>query len=1014
MDSNNKLFKYNFIQKFSTGDIDSIKKSNYQAFHEQKHGKQNLKKDNFSKIEENNVNYHKDKDNDSREATNVVTKRSIVAIDSRMRDYLKFPRASYFTAPFGKAFKDVKSIRLVSSEIPNSAPVIRNSPPELQNNVFYWQNMEDVGSNYRLGIQIQTLIPDTVYLNIPSHNIKKSTTQLTIYNSKLDSDISITGFIDGTYTGYILDSNTIKILYKGGIPDVGTASVDLGYPLYSVEFKSGNYTSTTLTDEIEYSINFVKRLNNNGQYHYFVVDANIDTDIITFDSVITTQLTSNPISTTAASEIITVNSVEHGFKTGDRVKMIDVQTVGGITGTVLSGDFTVTVVDFNTFTYEVNTRANESTTGGGNTVKTGRDAPFRFLLDSENTLVQYKTGFPDEDSSEYIGSNNSFTTYTLTPSNLQIIGDYLRVTTFTPHNLEQTTTFTITNISIDDPCEITVSTPHGFTRAEAITIRNSNSVPNVDGDYFITPTGVYTFLIQRSVTFSGNSGQVLHGGDKVSLSGILTTPRIDHIPFFYIENTTPNTFDVKAFIDYFNPETIQTMVIRTSQIYVNHPNHRFNNLTSINFFDSDFASISASVPFDYTGSYNAAVSIIDGPLGTNTVDILLTNHRLITSDEITIQNSTTVPSIDGVYKVQFVTADILRINFTHIAFTPGTAEIFTGDKVNISSSNSLPKIDGYWYIINEYNITSISTGTTESTITLADSTTWNIGDPVTFLGTDSASSIDGDFFIKNIISPTQFTIDLVSPVVVGGTFGKVVNKKSALVYTGFPIVTSGTSGVLGRSQKILYYRTEAETENGDLLGGIPLVEFNGKPREISRIIDTNNYMLRFNNVFATKTISGGGNSIRVSSELHGFRSIQANTDTGTVTGNLFRTISLEGENYIYLQIPGLDTVSTGNSSITNVFAKIILDESPGNMCFNSFISAPKEFDPPLDRLDNLTLKIVDYLGYEYQFVDLDYSLSLEVVELVERLDNTNMVSNSSKKLVLAGAESRKIRVDFND
>lgn len=1012
MDSNNKLFKYNFIQKFSTGDIDSIKKSNYKAFHEQKHGKQNLKNDNFSKIEENNVNYHKDVSD--REATNVVTKRSIIAIDSRMRDYLSFPRASDFIAPFGKAFKDIKSIRLVSSEIPNSAPVIRNSPPELQNNIFYWQNMEDAGSNYRVDIQIQTLIPDTVYLNIPSHNINKTTTQLTIYNSKLDSDLSITGFIDGTYTGHILDENTIKILYKGGIPDVGTASVDLGYPLYSVEFKSGNYTSTTLTDEIEYSINFVKRLNNTGQYHYFVVDANIDTDIITFDSVITNQLTSNPISTTAASEIITVNSVEHGFKTGDRVKMIDVQTVGGITGTVLSGDFTVTVVDFNTFTYEVNTRANESTTGGGNTVKTGRDAPFRFLLDTENTLVQYKTGFPDEDSSEHIGSTDSFTTYTLTPSNLQIIGDYLRVTTSTPHNLEQTTILTITNISTDDPCEITVSTPHRFTKSEAITIRNSNSVPGVDGDYFITPTGVYTFLIQRSVTFVGNSGQVLFGGDKVALNGILTTPRIDHVPFFYVENTTSNTFDVKAFIDYYNPETLQTMVIRTSQVYVNHPNHGFNNLTIVDSFDSQFASIRATVPFDYIGSYDAGVSVIDGPLGTNTLDILLTNHRLITSDEITIQNSTTVPSIDGVYKVQFVTSDILRINFTHITFTPGTAEIFTGDKVNVSNSNSLPKVDGYWYIVNQYSVTSISTGTTESTITLPSPVAWNIGDSITFIGTDSVSSIDGDYLIKNIISPTQFTIDLTSPIVVGGTMGKVINKQSALVYTDFQIVTPGTLGVLGRSQKVLYYRVEADTQNGDVLGGIPLVEYNGKPREITRIIDINNYMLRFNNVFADRTMSGGGSSIRVSSELHGFRSIQANTDTGTVTGNLFRTISLEGENYVYLQIPGLDTVSTGNSSITNVFAKIILDESPGNMCFNSFISAPKEFDPPLDRLDKLRLKIIDYLGYEYQFVDLDYSLSLEVVELVERLDNTNMVSNSSKKLVLAGAESRKIRVDPND
>ena len=104
--------------------------------------------------------------------------------------------------------------------------------------------------------------------------------------------------------------------------------------------------------------------------------------------------------------------------------------------------------------------------------------------------------------------------------------------------------------------------------------------------------------------------------------------------------------------------------------------------------------------------------------------------------------------------------------------------------------------------------------------------------------------------------------------------------------------------------------------------------------------------------YSLKTIQGGSGAT-ISSQKHGLRSIQANTTDGTIDGKLFRSISLEGENYIYLvlDIYGYDCSVVSTQRVSNAFAKIILDQSPGNLCFNSFISSSlKELSFPMFSL----------------------------------------------------------------
>ena len=983
MNNENVLYKNKYIQKVSSHNIPSDKKQQFRKFYEDK----------------NNVNEVKSQDT-SPPSNRIFQKKTIVNIDSKFRDINIYPKQNDFKSFIGKTFYNVNSIRLISTEIPNTDQAIKEEPPELQNNIMYWQNQEDVELNYYTGISIEPNVVDKIDLTIVNHNIDTPTRDITIYNSKLITDSDITGFMDRQYRATVVDENTLRVDYKGSIPVSGTVSVDIGAPIYSVEFKPGNYTAFTLAEQMQTSFNTVKRRNGNGQFHYFEVTVNLDTDVMLFDSVITTQLGSSPISTTAASGIITVNSISHGFKTGDRVKMINVKNTSGISASVLSGDHVVNVLDSNTFTYEVNTRAIDTTDGGGNTVLTGKDAPFRFLLDSQNTLLQYNIGFPDEDSSEAISATSPITTKVLNVSDISIVGDYLRIITTEDHELTQSNKIIISNISTGYPMEITTSTEHGIEIPSRVTLRNTNSSPNIDGTYFVTPTSVFTFTITtRQINISGNYGEVLYNGDMITLSGLKSVPRLESFTEFFVENVVlPNQFEIYFFVTSIDVPSIQNCVIGTSQVFVNHPQHGFNRITTILDSASGFANISTFLPHDFIGSYTENVTVIDGPVGTNTVDINLVSHGLSTSDLVTITDSTSDPVIDGVYRIQVVTVDYIRVNFVHASFIPGTVSISTGDKINIHETNSTPKIDGYFYISNRRLISAISTGTVVVNLSIQGHS-WKVGDSVTVSGTNSTPPIDGAHIIQSVIDADTISIETVTNVVSPGTSGIIINHNSALIKTGLDIVSPGTHGIVGRTHSVTLYRIEAETETGDNLGGINLNALNGIERVITKLIDADNYMIRCENSYATKNITLGGSLVRASSSIHGRRSIQANTDTGNSTGKLFRSITLEGENYLFLTSPGLDTILTNSSTVTDIFAKLLLNEAPGLMIFNSFVSAPKEFDHPIAKFDEVHFKVVDRDGYPFNFNDINYSVSLEITEVIEQPDDTWVSSRTGKSRI---------------
>jgi hypothetical protein len=1036
-----RLFKNKFIRTGEEGveDTPVEKISEFRRFHESKkekierNKKLDQQKDQINNYQGARVNSvqsvsstRNEKNSDTlyqlQPSSKFTEVDTVVCIDSRDRNLSLYPHQHEFETFLGKNFFNVSKIQLVSTEIPNTDQVIKQVPIELKNNRISWQNAEDMDIGIFgdiLFYREPELYPGSILLRIEDHGIETGKKiEINVFNSKQEADAGITGIIDGMKEAFVVDKNTLSFDFLDPLVVEGTCSVDTGLYIYHVDVKPGNYSARSLALQIQNDINKIKRRGGKGQFHFFEVSVNLDTDIMVFDSVITTRLPSNSLSTLAGTTILTVNQREHGFKTGERVKMIGVKQFAGIPTAELNGDFIVNVVDFNSFTIEVLTRASETTDGGGNTIRTGKGAPFRLLFDTEMTKIQINTGFPDEDSSEsVIGSESGASVSALAISDVEKIDqETIRVTTTEPHWLEIVKKFDIISIEnyLTNRVLFRTSHPHGLELPSKIFVRNTNCLPEINGSFFAFPNGPDVFYIKNAfVSVSGNSGTLLYNGDRVKIKGLDTVPSVSQNPIFFVENIFDNfSFDVKFNLESINLESVVGSSVGTSRLTIKHQDHGFNELVSIdNHTRPGFLKILlANENSKIFGRRITGANIEDGPVSTNTIDILVPFHFLETSDEVVIIGSNSFPIIDGTYKIQKVSDDVIRINFIHenADFIPGACTVLIGGSVVLSETNCFPRVNGSFHVDNTRIISRISEGTITSMITTTQPHDLSVGDQIILKNTNSTPVLDGTFFVFSVIDSMNFTVSgFEEPIVLEGNFGIITFSKKLIVESsGIVIENPGISpaGIIGKNDYVSLYRIQSSIELGSTLGDIPLKDINQVRRKITRILDKDNYMIRIPEEYSNIVDSSDATAVfNVSSIFHGFREKQANTIDGTPESELFRSISLEGENYIYITLDnsGIDFRTILNTTnIPNTFAKVILTEPPGNMCFNSFISEARVFKNPIARLDTLKIRVVDSRGFSFNFSDINYSISLKITEVFEDLDDTGLSSRSNTDIRL--------------
>jgi len=871
-----------------------------------------------------------------------------VSIDSRDRDKVTYPLASKFSIFLGKTFYNVREVRLVSVEFPNTNAVINTS-----NNLVYWINKED--------IQLDVI-----------DNITKT------------------------------------------------------YPVYKAALRVGSYVVNSLQTELTKELGLIKRSNPSKPfYHYFVVTLDYDTDVVTFISLILSQLKVNPLSTIVNTGIITANAPNHGFSTGDSVYILGATTLAGIPGTTLNGFHTITVISSSIFQFEVNINASDSLTGGGNTVQTGTSAPFQFLFGEYPNTVAQNIGYPLEDSSALITTNiSSITNFyqveitTIGASfvtNFDYIGHQVTLVntgaTLNNNGSSGNTINGVHNISnVIDSNTILVSLSASIYSTIYVTQTENN---NGTGDVVSATSG---YVVGYVVSQTGNNivlPSILNKSDNYYKGWwikVTSGDAINNVRQIVGYTSSTNTIVVNSSF------TVNLATNDTCYLY-SAPTIVFNstvyNITSIKNYNTNCVLFTFFTPHHYSYTdignnvtfYNTTSNpVFDGTrtiLGIPNANSIYTAGYILTGGEVTTTTPGSIGYIPSYNLLTTKTLNIANVEIGSLTYITTTTQhgLSIGDSITINNLKITPSLSGgiytvysipdtYTFTIN-FNSTNIDVNSISTSYIGTDLITLRIpqhGFNTIILVTNGPAAntvvittqLPHNFTSGNLVRIMQTGISYIDnssytiTVLTSDTF-----KISVTLPLGY--IVNSTTGILGMSNSFRLYGCP-------IIGGIAPKFLNNVRFTINKIIDANTFNFHLYNAFATSTQTGGDN-IYISSFIHGFTGTQTNTKNDVLN----RSINLEGENYSFLCCPQLSSMlNTG--SVKNIFARITLDQAPGTMVFN-FLSNPKTFETiPLDKLDNLDLSMLNYDGTNYIFNDLDYSFTLEITEVVDMSDNFNISS----------------------
>lgn len=735
-------------------------------------------------------------------------------------------------------------------------------------------------------------------------------------------------------TNAVINSTNNNIYWRN-MEDVEKDSINAitkNYPVYNVKLRIGSYITSTLQSEITHKLSTVKRLNRLGDHHYFITTLDIDTDIVTFTSLILNQLPNNPINTSVNTSIIQISAPNHGYYDGEYIYLIGASTLAGINSTLLNTKHKIAVINQDTFNIEINVKAGSTLLGGGNTMKSGRIAPFQLLFGTESNTIAQNIGYPLENSSQLIN------TY------IQSITNFYEVI-------------------------IVTKNAHGFLSTfdyigQSCLISGSGTSPSINGIKIITriiSNTSFGIKISNKLTLeSYNIGQVTFNSSTFDIQSI-SNNTINTILITTFSNHNYSLNNIGNSIDLYNTKTTPNLNGVTT-IYSLFENNSFtiqgliplggeSTVTKI----GDGGSIPRNDPLT---TYTANVTNII--LGVSTMSITCPNHKFKIGDTIAIYNLISTPIISNLSLVVFAipSSNTIVINTQLLSF----------DNTNI--------LNGTVYI-----------GTGLFTLSFPNHNFNNITSIQNTDGTPSGQ-LSGNLILIQTLLPHNFTNNQIvrlmqtnsTPSINGSYSITVISSDTFTIPYSYPIINSGSSGIIGLNQEFYLYGVND-------ISGITSTNINNNLYTVRDILDENTITFYKYNSYAKSIVSGGGNNVFISSLLHGFNGEQTNTKIDLLN----RSINLQGENYAFLCCPQLSSMlNTGN--VKNTFARISLDQSPGNMVF-SYLSNPKVFDTtPLDQLNDLEFSIVNYDGTLYEFNDLDYSFSLEIVEVIDIVDNFNLSS----------------------
>jgi hypothetical protein len=434
-------------------------------------------------------------------------------------------------------------------------------------------------------------------------------------------------------TNAVINSNN-NLIYWINQEDIIRDIVDpvtKTYPVYSATLRVGSYIASILQTEIQSKLNSVKRRNKSGDFHYFINTLDIQTDETTFVSLILNQMNPNSINTISGSSTITVTYPNNGVSIGSNVYFTGANNVNGIQSTSINTVHVVTaVIDPNTFTIEVDTKASLSGSSGGTNMKLGTLAPFQLLFGDYTGTVAPNIGFYNRNSSQVIKTYiKNMVPY------LQLMVITQEIHGLTNTDILSTCVISGTGVSIDGVVQITrVFDTHTFYISTGSVLDESvyTGTVVIKGVLYniieVSNPSISTVLLTTWTPHNYN-----HSDTVINLIGTTTRPSFDG------NNTISSILDDTSIVIY---GEIPTGVSANSTIY------------------SDIGYSATSKPFD-TYYYK----LTDVTIGATT-KLTIPGHGLSVGDEFMIYNLKTSPfltnNVQRVFAV--INADTIVLNIT--------------------------------------------------------------------------------------------------------------------------------------------------------------------------------------------------------------------------------------------------------------------------------------------------------------------------------------------------------------
>lgn len=546
---------------------------------------------------------------------------------------------------------------------------------------------------------------------------------------------------------------------------------------------------------------------------------------------------------------------------------------------------------------------------------------------------------------------------------------------------------------------------------------------------------IYTISIVKShykdFTVSLFVGKVLiDGGDRVCFSNFLSIPIYKSTDVFPVIQITSTSFQVymPSLGSFINPPN----TVRTSLLKVQHPNHGMNEIITAapwpmdnsaiapiygttNRFSSPYTALRLTVPLPDTNQFDGGFGLCQYYYISDTeLDVLFLNNYLIDTSTFRVGNS--VLLLD-VFNRPFTRANIVGF-LNYNGFAPFIQDemktyAFPADPITYLGNNMSfvirvqvleqipfpfdvapidPTIDN-WFWQDAFAGTGPGTtfenyGTFAGALPIIEPVTGHYGIPG-YLHTGTPLRVSGNN-LSDVYTSAQLNPDATR------LFPPFITSVNTTLYTRGPTFETNDAlfiykgGYLGRSLEVMFYNVFGVADDV-ILSGIALQRFDYTFQ--ARPISKDMYIIDAHNMFSNDTPTwGGGDAVRMSSDTHGFAKTQSNTIDYTQDASIVSLPKLDGEPYIYLQSPELDTVLPATRTNELYFAKLRLTQAPQFVVYDDFVTSPKIFNTPLDALSVLTFRLRTACGDYYELNGHNYSFTLRVRYLQSALQNTQISS----------------------